>query len=234
MNVEAIQKLIRDSASPCGRTEAEWVQRCLGTTRKYICLKSADRDRILRQVVADLKGQNIYDTIKTLDDLFNSDIFEDFNFAGKLLTRLPKVRLGLKMDKLEKWIKRSTGWAECDGLCQSLFEENEALGKWDEFENAIKSFRKSENIQLRRASLVLQVKPNRNCADPKMRRLAFETIEILKGEKEILITKAVSWLLREMSKLSKDKVKKYLIDNREILPAIAYREAMRKIETGKK
>jgi len=234
MNVKAIQKLIRDSAKPCGGKEAEWVQRYLGTKRKYICLKSADRNIILRQAVADLKSQNVNDTIKTLDNLFNSDIFEDFNFAGKLLTRLPKVRSELKMDKLEKWINKSTGWAECDSICQSLFDGNEVLGSWNEFENAIKSFRKSKNIQLRRASLVLQVKPNRNCADPKVRRLAFETIEILKGEKEILITKAVSWLLREMSKLGEDEVKKYLIDNRESLPAIAYREAMRKIETGKK
>lgn len=234
MDADAIKKLIRENASTADKKEKEWVQKYLGTKREYICLKSADRDRILRQVVADFKQQDPKKVILILDRLFNSNTFEYFNFAGKLLTRLPEVRSELKMDKLEKWIKNSTGWAECDSICQSLFDGDEVLERWDEFENTIISFRKSKNIQLRRASLVLQVKPNRNCADLKMRRLALETIEMLKCEKEILITKAVSWLLREMSKLGKEEVKKYLIDNRESLPAIAYRETMKKIETGKK
>ncbi|OQB05900.1 MAG: DNA alkylation repair enzyme [bacterium ADurb.Bin212] len=234
MNVTDIQKMIHNASAPCKDIEAEWVQKYLGTKRKFIGLKSPDRNKVLNLVAHDLKKREAAEVKAILDQLFASDIFDDYNFAGKLLTRLPQVRKSLKMSRIKSWLQNSNGWAECDSICQSLFDFKEVLERWTEFENIINECRISKNIQLRRASLVLQVKPNRNCADPKLRHLAFETIEKLKSEKDILITKAVSWLLREMSRLSSHEVKEYLERNKDSLPAIAYRETMKKIETGKK
>lgn len=226
--------MIRNASVPCKNEEAEWVQKYLGTKRKFIGLKSPDRNKIQNLVVNDLKKRETTEVNAILDELFASEIFDDYNFAGKLLTRLPQVRKSLKMSQIKGWLIKSHGWAECDCICQSLFDFQEVLECWPEFENTINEFKISKNIQLRRASLVLQVKPNRNCADPKLRHLAFETIEILKSEKDILITKAVSWLLREMSKLSSNEVTEYLESNKDSLPAIAYRETIKKIKTGKK
>lgn len=229
-----IQAEIRSAAKKCPQSEIDFVRKYLGTKRKFICVKSVDRDRIIRQSLAELKQLDPKKTIKILDELFSSDTFEDINFAGKILTLLPEARKNITFDQLAVWIKRTTGWAECDSIVQSLFDESEVLARWLEFEKAIKRFRGSKNIQLRRASLVLQCKPVRGSTDKRLRKLAFETVEKLKAEKEILITKAISWLLRDLSRQNKNEVKKYLESNKSSLPAIAYRETMRKIITGKK
>jgi 3-methyladenine DNA glycosylase AlkD len=64
--------------------------------------------------------------------------------------------------------------------------------------------------------------------------LAFEVIETLKPERDIIITKAVSWLLRSMVQLHQRAVAGYINENRHSLPAIAVRETKRKIATGRK
>ena len=169
-----------------------------------------------------------------LDDLFLTDTFEDFNFAGKLLTRLPEVRRTLRLSRVEKWVLHSNGWAECDSICQSLFQGKEIPPRWDEWQKTIRKFSKSKNIQLRRASLVLQTKPTRESSNSELRELAYETIERLKHEKETLVTKAVSWLLRSLARQDKKEVFRYLQKNKESLPKIAYRETMKKLKTRRK
>ena len=74
----------------------------------------------------------------------------------------------------------------------------------------------------------------RNSDDSRLSKLAFEQIENLKSEKEILITKAVSWLLRALVKFHQKEVFQYLEKNKDSLPKIAYREALSKALTGKK
>lgn len=229
-----IQAEIRKAAKKCPQSEIDFVQKYLGTKRKFICLKAADRDKIIRKYSAELKGRDPKEVIDILDELFASDVFEDVNFAGKMLTRLPKVRAIISLDQIGKWVSKTSGWAECDGIVQSLFSGKEILQRIDEWKEIIPKFSSGDNIQIRRASLVIQCKPNREVSDPRIRKLAFETIEKLKGEKEILITKAISWLLRDLSRQNKAEVKRYLEENKSTLPAIAYRETMKKIETGKK
>ena len=75
--------------------------------------------------------------------------------------------------------------------------------------------------------------PARASADPRIRDLAFETIDRLKAEKPILITKAVSWLLRALAERHhKREVAAYLDVHAAALPAIAVRETRRKLQTG--
>jgi 3-methyladenine DNA glycosylase AlkD len=70
--------------------------------------------------------------------------------------------------------------------------------------------------------------------DGRLSALALQVIDTLKHEKEILITKAISWLLRSMIKNHKDLVSEYLKNERESLPKIALRETLVKIKTGVK
>lgn len=63
---------------------------------------------------------------------------------------------------------------------------------------------------------------------------AFENILTLCGEKDILITKAISWLLRSLIKHHKYAVQEFLDENHEQLPPIAVRETIQKLKTGRK
>lgn len=154
--------------------------------------------------------------------------------AGYLLEYMPKLRKELNPRLLDKWLENLTGWAQVDSLCQSKFSSNDLFNQWDKWKNLLSSLNKSANINKRRASLVLLTKPVRDSKDEKFTKLAFENIDSLKTEKDKLITKAISWLLREMVKLHSKKVKNYLEENKQNLPAIAVRETTRKLQTGKK
>lgn len=232
--VVKIKESLDKISKPCSDRDREFVLKYLGTKKKYLCIKAPDRDKLLSFIVRETKNFPADDIISMLDELFCSGVYDYINFAGKFLSKSKKVHENITFDQLEKWIKQTEGWAENDVICQSLFSEREVLERWGKWEKAIKKFSKDKNIQLRRASLVLQCKPARESNDSKLRKLAFETIEKLKGERDILITKAVSWLLRSLSEKNKKEVRKYLEANRESLPKIAYRETIRKIETGKK
>lgn len=70
--------------------------------------------------------------------------------------------------------------------------------------------------------------------DLRLSNLAFENIDNLKAERDILITKSISWLLRDLTKLHREEVEKYLNDHSTLLPAIAVRETRNKLTTGKK
>jgi len=231
---EKIRSCLQKASKPTSKKELNFVERYLGTRRKFLCVKAGVRDEILHETVKEVKKMPSAEITKLLDDLFASDTFEYVNFAGKLLTKSKEAKECGTFEKLEKWIAPTSGWAECDSICQSLFVEKDVLENWIEWQKTIRKFSASKNIQLRRASLVLQCKPARGSDDPKLRELAFETIDKLKHEKDVLITKAVSWLLRSLTVKNGAEVRQYLEVNRGSLPKIAYRETLKKIETGKK
>jgi 3-methyladenine DNA glycosylase AlkD len=154
--------------------------------------------------------------------------------ASLLLGVYPKIRKELDPHLLDKWLSKLAGWVEIDTLCQSTFTASELLQEWDIWLLLLREFNKSSDISKRRASLVLLVKPVRESADPRLAKIAFENIDRLRFEKEILITKAISWLLRVLIKHHRTEVEAYLTKRAEDLPKIALRETHKKLDTGKK
>lgn len=136
---------------------------------------------------------------------------------------------------LDIWLEKLEGWAEIDSLCQSAFRAEDILGNWREWELYLKAFsRDARFIQKRRASLVLLNKAVEQSTDKRLAILAFNNIDNIKDERDILITKAVSWILRSLVKNHRTEVEKYLQENLDYLPKIAIRETQNKLRTGKK
>ncbi len=131
------------------------------------------------------------------------------------------------------WLTHLQGWAEVDSLCTGRYSESEILSQWKTWKPLLIQFSKSKNIQIRRASLVLLCTPLRKSNDSRLASLAFQNIEQLKCEKEVLITKAISWVLRSMIKHHRIALEQFM-KNKSGLPAIAVRETMRVLETGRK
>lgn len=115
-----------------------------------------------------------------------------------------------------------------------MFGPQDLLGDWPAWSGFIRRLAKDANINKRRAALVLLTRSCRTDPDPGLGALAFETIDALKGEREIIITKAVSWLLRSLSDQHPAKVAAYLDVQGSTLPAIAVRETRAKLATGRK
>ena len=132
------------------------------------------------------------------------------------------------------WLDHLEGWAEVDSLCTGDFMVTEIPHNWIAWQSLLDKLSKSKNINKRRASLVLLCSPLRNHHDEKLVALALEIIERLKHEKDIRITKAISWVLRTMEKHYRIILTQYIDMNMESLPKIAVRETMIKLKTGTK
>lgn len=154
--------------------------------------------------------------------------------GGLLLDYMPTQRKQLKPTLYEEWLDHIEGWSEIDSLCQGHFTPEEMLEKWPAWKKTIVKLSKSKNIGKRRASMVLLITPALNSGDERFSELSLELIERTKHEKDILITKAISWLVRCMVKHQRKVLVEYLEEHKDTLPKIAVREVMVKLETGKK
>ena len=205
-----------------------------GTSDKFYNLKTEVKRSIAIEFVKKYPNLSFDEYIELLNSLNSGKSYEEKTIASTLLYLYRDNKKHLLPKHLNKWLENLEGWAEIDSLCQSSFSADEVLLNWASWEKSLITFSKSDFISKRRASLVLLVKPVRDAKNDKLLSLALENIDKLKLEKDILITKAISWLLRDMIKNYRNEVRHYLKENRETLPKIAIREVTRKLETGKK
>lgn len=170
----------------------------------------------------------------TLSDLYQAESIDERCLAGFMLGNYKQFRNDLRLSVLDAWIGCLEGWREIDTTCQSNYTAKDLLISWEDWQNFLVDLSQRDRIQHRRASLVLLVKPVRDSVDERLITTALENVERLKHEKDKLITKAISWILREAIKRHKQTVADYVSENRDTLPAIAVREFKKKYETGKK
>jgi len=154
--------------------------------------------------------------------------------GGILLGYMPAQRSGLNPFLYEGWLEHTVGWGAVDAICYGNFTAKELLDNFTVWKTLIRKLAKSPNANKRRAALVLLTKPVKESDEKRLSGLAFAVIDTLKEEKIILITKAVSWLLRNLTKWHPQEVRKYLDVAEDSLPKIAVRETMNKLKYGKK
>lgn len=171
---------------------------------------------------------------KIVDSLIHGKSATEKNMAGILLGFSTKEQRKFDPTCFDEWLDQLIGWAEIDSVCTGAYPTTEIPANWKTWNSLLIKFSKSKNINKRRASLVLLCSPMRKAADERLATLAFVNMDRLKHEKEILITKAISWLLRSMVKHHRKEVADYLKANQETLPKIAVRETQKVLDTGKK
>jgi 3-methyladenine DNA glycosylase AlkD len=180
------------------------------------------------------KDISVSDLIKVITALIKGVTSDEKILGGRLLQYFPKTINLISPKELDNWLDYLIGWEEVDSLCQSTFTDVTILKNYDDWNTFLRILVKSSNIHKRRASLVLLTTPVSKSSDTRLSQLAFNIVDTLKFEKEILITKAISWLLRALIKHNKEKVTEYIKVNDRILPNFVIKEVSNKIHTGKK
>ncbi|HPT65679.1 MAG TPA: DNA alkylation repair protein [Candidatus Woesebacteria bacterium] len=231
VHLQIIEDISQMNSNP---NKIDWVKNYLGTNKIYHGFSTKQIVDLAKKIV---KKNNLDEdkTINLLNSLYqNGTTYTEIALAALILSNSPKVLKNFDPKNLDLWLNYTCGWAENDILCQSNFTSEILLNNWPSWQKILKEFNQSTNINKRRASLVLLTKSLRQSDDSRLSKLAFQQIENLKSEKEILITKAVSWLLRSLVAFHKDELLDYLAKNKDSLPKIAYREALTKATTGRK
>ena len=205
-----------------------------GSGRPYFNVAVPERRAMARRWLADHTTGGPQPVLALVESLFDGVSHEEKTLAAILLGASTAARQAARPADINRWLGKLNGWAEVDSLCQNLFTAGEMKRDWPAWKGLIEALTVSPDINRRRAALVLLTGPVARSDDPAFRDLAFTTLEALKGERPILITKAVSWLLRSMAARHGAAVTAYIDGNAASLPAIAVREARIKLATGTK
>ena len=228
--IEEIGKSIADKNVPLEKNSAHYI----GTTKPVYYLRPADLRMIYRGFAARHPDLTLTEFVSLLDSLCTGETYNEFIAIGLLLEVYPKLRSAIDPICLDSWLEHAQGWAEVDVICQFNFTSDEMLADWEAWKTELKALAASDNVHKKRASLVLLTKPLRQSGDQRLAQMALMNVEQLKGEKSILVTKAVSWVLRAMIRYHRSEVEHYLEMNAATLPKIAIRETRNKLVRGVK
>ena len=209
-------------------------ERYMGTSHKFLGMTNPEKHKLAAEFKKQFPNITFGEMVKLLDKLNLGETFEDKTIGPMILMRFPKLIEQIEPKNLDLWLSNLEGWCEIDTLCQSTFQPEIFLNNWNVWEKALTKWSKDKNVSKRRASLVLLCKSVGKSTDLRLCNLAFGNVERLKSEKDILITKAISWILRNMTKNFAQNVEKYINENETTLPKIAIRETRKKLITGRK
>ena len=225
---------VRTHATQLSPSQKEKLENYIGTNKICYAIGAETERRIIKEWVKKHPDLAASEYSELLNSLYQGESINEISIAGELLESLPRLRKNVAPKYLDMWLNRVQGWAEVDSLCQSKFTAIEVLENWKEWERLLTKLASDNNVHKKRASLVLLTKPARDSNDPRLADMAFMNIDKLKAERHILITKAISWLLRDLIRHDRQRVERYLRENEETLPKIAVRETRTKLLTGRK
>ena len=211
-----------------------FIRRYLGTVRPVLGVPTNAVRPLAKETVRSRRDWPVETWLALLDQLYAGECFEQRVLAGFLLGMLHDLRHTVDLQRLRTWLAGAAGWAEVDTTCQSAWTAQEVLVRWQEWQPFLSALTEDPNISLRRASLVLLVAPLRKNTDERLMQQAFATVERLQHEKNVMITKAISWVLRTMAPLQPESVAVFLDSHAATLPSIAIRETRKKLDTGRK
>lgn len=205
-----------------------------GSGRPFFNVSVPHRRAMAKAWVTRHRSDGASATLALVESLFDGASHEEKTLAAILLGYSAPARAATRPADLDRWLGKLNGWAEVDSLCQNLFTAADMARDWPAWRRLIEALTVSPDINRRRAALVLLTGPTARSDDDAFHDLAFKTIEALKAGKPILITKAVSWLLRSMAGRRPDAVAAYLAREAGSLPTVAVRETKIKLATGTK
>jgi 3-methyladenine DNA glycosylase AlkD len=156
------------------------------------------------------------------EELYRSGVMED---AFVVADWLPSYICHLDAEDIytfRRWIDTYiTNWAECDSFCNHTV--GDLIQKYPQIVEEVKSWAKSGNRWLRRASAVSFIVPAKKglfLAD------AFEICDMLLLSGDDLVQKGYGWLLKEESRVHQKEVFDYVIARRDVMPRTALRYAI--------
>lgn len=215
-------------------TQHTFLDRYLGNSHPRYPIDNPTLRSIAREVMRANKNLPAGQLADVLTSLIKGESGTEKMIAGFMLDYARPEQRKFRPKLFDEWLDHLEGWAEVDTLCTGKYARAEVPGQWQYWEPLLKRFAKSKNIGKRRASLVLLCAPVRYTQDSTLSQMAFRNIALLSNEREVMITKAISWLLRSMIALYRKEVVTFVNESRATLPAIAIRETQAKLTTGVK
>ena len=130
----------------------------VGTTHNYYSVPTPARSIIIKEFVK-THNLNFNEYVDLIYSLNNGKSYEEIVSAVSIIYSYPTYIEQIKIKDINMWIKNVVGWAEVDTLCAGIFGSNMVMSNWINWKKFLTKLSKSKNINKRRASLVLLIKP---------------------------------------------------------------------------
>jgi 3-methyladenine DNA glycosylase AlkD len=224
MILELIHQLESDFEKNQNEFEAEGMSRYMKNRFTYFGIKKPKRALIQKEwfslISKDLTPENKRDLVL---ELWQKEQREFHYVAMDFMAKWKdKEILSEDIDFIEFLLTNHSWWDSVDTLASNY------LGRYlrvfpNQRDGVINSWRKSENMWLRRSCLIFQLRYKSETNFTLLKGLILE----FKHEKEFFIQKAIGWSLREYAKTNPESVRDFIEESG--IQGLAKREALKHI-----
>jgi len=197
-------------------------QRFFKENVKYYGVKVPTVGKIAKVYWKQVKTLDKQTIFELCEELYRSDYTEE---AFVVAFWLPNYLDNLNPSDLatfKGWIEHYiNNWAKCDGFCNHTV--GDLIQKYPKILNEVKTWAKSSNRWLRRASAVSLIVPAKK---GDFLEDAFEICDVLLGDGDEMVQKGYGWLLKEESGRHQKEVFDYVVKNKSVMPRTALRYAI--------
>jgi 3-methyladenine DNA glycosylase AlkD len=217
--VEQIRRDFRTNSDP---HTAETTHRFFKEEIKVYGVKTGIVEKIAKAYWKQTKNLRKDEIFGLCETLYQSGYIEEAFVVSNWMPNYIDHLLANDICTFKRWIESYiTNWAECDGFCNHTI--GDLIIKYPEIVPEVKSWAKSTNRWLKRASAVSFIVPAKRGL---FLSEAFEVADALLLDKDDLVQKGYGWLLKEESRLHQKEVFDYVVRKREVMPRTALRYAI--------
>ncbi|HVP95499.1 MAG TPA: DNA alkylation repair protein [Methanoregulaceae archaeon] len=188
-------------------------------------VKTAVVGKIAEKYWKEVRSKDKNEIFRLCEELYRSQITEEAFVVSFWVPHLKDRFEREDFDVFKYWIGTYiSNWAMCDGFCNHTI--GDFLVMFPEFIDRLKSWTKSENRWVRRASAVSLIVP------AKRGHFLPEVLEIaglLLTDEDDLVRKGYGWLLKEASRKHENEVFEFIMRNRRVMPRTALRYAVERM-----
>jgi len=203
------------------------------TAMEVIGVSVPDLRAIARDVARQLRSAPAEDILQLAEAVINANTFEGRQSVYEILARHPAALATLTTERVERLGRGIDNWASVDAFAVTIAGPAWRTGQLDD--DAVQRWAKSPDRWWRRAAVVCTVALNQKAhggTGDTARTLAI--CEIVAGDRDDMVAKALSWALRALSVVDREAVVAFLDRHGPELPSRARREVGSKLATGLK
>lgn len=188
-------------------------------------VKSADVQRIDKDIYARIKDEGKDYIFSLCDELWKSPYFEENIVACNWSYYQRKNYEAADLVTFKKWIgMHVTNWATCDTLCNHTI--GDLIMRYPEKIEELKKWALSPNRWMRRGAAVSLIVPARKGLFlPEV----FEIATLLLHDTDDMVQKGYGWMLKVASHAHQQQVYGYVMHHRATMPRTALRYAIEKM-----
>ena len=163
----------------------------------------------IRQIAQDFKKLDFEILCEMADLFFQDECREEILFAIFSMTGQKKNIVRIEWERISMWLNHLDNWETCDQLSSNIITP--MIVKNPDLVNELAVLTKSENRWKRRFAAATVA--NLNHEGRAFPKETFGICKPLLADKEVVVTKAVGWAIREISKKCPNETFHFLKEN---------------------